>query len=58
MTRVLIAVRGSVEELRAPEVADRVPVAVKHVKHRPLDSLGGFSVVVAVVRVGGRGQET
>lgn len=39
-------------------MADCVRVALEHVEHRLLESLGGFSVEVAVVRVGGRGQET
>src|SRR5438876_3037419 len=38
-------------------MADRVPVAMEHVQHRPLESLGRFSVVVTVVGVGGCGKE-
>ena len=32
-------------------------VAMKHVQHRPLESLGCFSVVITVVCTGGRGQK-
>src|SRR5215207_11425356 len=41
-------------ELRAPEVADGSAVAVEHVEHRKLGSVGRFPEVVAVVGVGGR----
>src|SRR5438034_468748 len=53
VTGFLSGVGGRVEELRTPEVANRVTVAVEHVQHRSLRSLGGLGVVVAVV--GGTG---
>src|SRR5260370_26872360 len=47
---------GCVKEFRAPEVADRLPVAVKHVQHGLLRAVGGLGEVVAVVGGAGRGQ--
>ena len=57
MARVLAGIGRSVEELRAPEVPDRAAVAMEHVQHRPLASVGGLGVVVAVVGVAGRRQK-
>src|SRR5262249_30601835 len=45
-----------VEQLRGPEVADRVPVAVEHVQHRPLLTVRALGQVVAVIGGPGRGQ--
>src|SRR5215217_1897298 len=57
VTGILVAVRRRIEELRAPEVADRVAVAVEHVQHRPLVPLRGLGEVVAVVGAAARGQQ-
>src|SRR5215203_4321210 len=57
VTRVLVAVRRCVEELRAPEVPDRLAIAVEDVEHRTLVGLRGLGQVVAVVAVGGRGEQ-
>jgi hypothetical protein len=46
-----------VEKLRGPEVADRLPVAVEHVQHRPLIAFRGLGEVVAVIGGAGRGQQ-
>ena len=54
---VLPGLGRRVEELRAPEVADRFAVAPEHVEHRHLGSLRGLTEVVAVVGVAGRGQQ-
>jgi len=56
MARIFSAVGWGVEKFGAPEMADRVAVAVEHVEHRPLDAVRGFGVVVAVVVVRGRGK--
>ena len=45
------------EKLRGPKVADRLPVAVEHVQHRPLMAFRGLSEVVAVIGGAGRGQQ-
>jgi hypothetical protein len=52
----LPVIDGCVEEFRAPEVADRLPVAVKHVQDRLLGAVGGLGQVVKVVGGAGRGQ--
>jgi len=50
---------GSVGAQKAPrpKVADRLPVAVEHVQHRPLMAFRGLSEVVAVIGGAGRGQQ-
>src|SRR5262245_34673094 len=57
VTRILVRVGWCVEELGAPEVADRLAVAVKYVQHRPLLALRGLPEVVALVAVVGRGEQ-
>jgi hypothetical protein len=54
---ILPWVSRRVEELRAPEVADRLAVAMEHVHHRHLVSVRGLAEVVLVIAVAGRGQE-
>src|SRR6266542_6263455 len=49
MTGSLFRVGRGIEELRPPEVADGSAVAMEHVQHGPLVSLGGLGQVVAVV---------
>src|SRR5207244_2451612 len=57
MAGVLTGVRGRVEELGAPEVANRLAVAVEDVQHGSLVLFRSLGEVVAVVAVGGRGQQ-
>src|SRR5436189_6376380 len=52
-SRLLTGLGRRVEELRAPEMADRLAVAVEPVEHRPLQPLRVLSKVVAVIRIGG-----
>src|SRR5215467_11018698 len=56
MAGVLPGIPGCVEQFRAPEVADRVTVAVEDVQHRLLLTVGGLGQVVAVIGGPGRGQ--
>src|SRR5438046_10019351 len=51
VARILPRLGRRVEELGAPEVADRLPVAVEHVEHRPLLSPPGLAGVVALAGV-------
>src|SRR5437764_832770 len=48
VTWILAGIPRCVEELRAPEVADPVVVAVEHGQHRPLGPLLSLGKVVAV----------
>jgi hypothetical protein len=57
VTRVVARLDPGVEELRAPEVPDLFTVAVEDVQDRPLMPFRILTEVVAVVAVGGRGQE-
>ena len=56
MAGFLPRIGGCIEEFGAPEMADRVPIAVKHVQHRLLGAAGGLGEVVTVVSGAGRGQ--
>jgi hypothetical protein len=53
----LAGIGGCVEQFRAPEVADRLPVAAEHVQHWLLGAVGGLGQVVEVVGGAGRGQQ-
>ena len=57
MAGILPSLGRRVEEIRAPEVADRFAVAPEHVQHRHLGSLCGLAEIVAVVGVAGRGHQ-
>src|SRR5215203_2536356 len=46
VARVLAGIPRRVEEFGAPEVPDRVALAMEHVEHRPLCTLGGLRAVV------------
>jgi hypothetical protein len=54
MPGILSRIRRRVEELGAPEVPNRLTVAVEDVQHRALIAVVRFSVVVALERVAGR----
>src|SRR5215210_1077980 len=58
MARNLSRVPRRVKELRAPKMMDRVAVTAEHGQHRSLRPLRGLGEVVAVVCIGGRGQES
>jgi hypothetical protein len=51
MPGILSGVGWCIEELRAPEAADRLPVAVEHVQHGSLVAFRGLAGVIAVVAV-------
>src|SRR6266851_844082 len=53
----LPVIDGCIEQFRAPEVADRLPVAVKDVQYRLLGAVGGLGQVFTVVGGAGRGQQ-
>src|SRR6266446_2661645 len=57
VARVLPRFGRRVEELGAPEVADRFTVAPEHVEHRHLSTLRVLAEIVAVVGSAGRGQQ-
>src|SRR5438046_6712072 len=57
VTRILSGVRCFIEELRAPEVADDVAVAVEHIQHRHLLTVWCLAVVLAVIGVHCRGPQ-
>src|SRR5215510_12370060 len=59
VARVLAGVGRREEELRSPEVADRVALTAEHVQHRELlGAVGRLAVVVAVVGVAGRREQS
>ena len=53
----LSGIEWCIEELRAPEVADCLPVAMEHVQHWLLVTFCGLGEVVAVIGGACRGQE-
>src|SRR4051794_35273581 len=55
--RILPGIPRRVEELRSPEMPDRLPVAVEDVEHRPLRPPRGLGEVVVVVGVARRGEQ-
>src|SRR5215469_12618951 len=57
MTRILPGIGWRLEQFRAPEVADRLAVAVEHVQHRLLLAVWRLGQVIAVIGGPGRGQE-